>query len=113
MNVLWSRDQATVREVHDSLSDARELAYTTIMTVMTRLHSRGLLEREKDGRAFVYKASSSQREVARSFVRRVVDRLMGGRPSALVNALLEEEEISDEELSRIRAMIDAYDEEER
>lgn len=55
MDVLWSQDQAlAVREVRDQLKYSRPVAYTTVMTVLTILHGKGVLRREKDGRAWRY-----------------------------------------------------------
>lgn len=63
MDRLWSwRQPATVRDVLDSLRDERELAYTTVMTVMDNLHRKGWLERERVGRAFVYRPVASRQE---------------------------------------------------
>lgn len=112
MGVLWSTDRATVREVHAALEPEHTLAYTTVMTVMTRLWGRGLLVREREGRAFVYQACSSRGEVTRSFVRRIIDRLLGGSRSALVSTLLADEALSPDELAEIRAAIDAYDDDQ-
>ena len=55
MDVLWSQDQAlAVREVRDQLQYSRPVAYTTVMTVLTILHGKGVLRRKKDGRAWRY-----------------------------------------------------------
>jgi predicted transcriptional regulator len=72
---VWQRGQATVRDVHEDLTD-RELAYTTIMTVMTRLAQKGLLEKQRDGAAFVYQAPLSADELLRSSVRDVLAGLL-------------------------------------
>jgi predicted transcriptional regulator len=60
MDRLWSWARpATVREVHDDLAREREIAYTTVMTVMDNLHRKGVLAREKNGRAYVYQPTRS------------------------------------------------------
>lgn len=64
MSLLWERADHfhTVREVFRALDD--DLAYTTVMTVLTRLHGKGLVERRKDGRAWAYRACVSQNDYA-------------------------------------------------
>jgi predicted transcriptional regulator len=75
MESVWQRGQATVRDVHEDLAD-RDLAYTTVMTVMTRLAQKGLLEKQRDGAAFVYQAPLSADELLRSSVRDVLAGLL-------------------------------------
>lgn len=68
LDVLWgAAGQVTPRDVHAELSRSRELAYTTVMTILVRLWKKGLLEREPKGRAFAYRPqlSREQRAAAR------------------------------------------------
>jgi predicted transcriptional regulator len=67
MQVVWDRGTVSVRQVHEALQPERALAYTTVMTVMSRLTDKGVLERQKQGRAFVYRAAQRNR---RGFLRR-------------------------------------------
>jgi predicted transcriptional regulator len=62
MERLWKRRQATVRDVVDDLAKERSLAYTTVMTIMTRLHAKGLLLRERDGKTYVYRPAFTREE---------------------------------------------------
>jgi predicted transcriptional regulator len=63
MDRLWSWDRpASVREVLDELNRERDLAYTTVMTVMDNLHRKGLLAREREGRAYLYRPTASREE---------------------------------------------------
>lgn len=77
MERLWKRGTATVREVVEDLGRTRALAYTTVMTIMTRLHEKGLLERERDGKTYVYRPAVSRQEhrerLSRELVRGLVD----------------------------------------
>ncbi|MBS1791528.1 MAG: BlaI/MecI/CopY family transcriptional regulator [Acidobacteria bacterium] len=83
MEFIWQRYEAqgeapgkvSVRDVY--LAFDRRLAYTTLMTTLDRLYKKGLLEREKDGRAFIYSPSLSQQELERSLARNVIDTLLG------------------------------------
>ena len=77
MERLWKRRKATVRDIVDDLSPSRSLAYTTVMTIMTRLHAKGLLTRDRDGKTYVYRPAFSRDEhrakLSRDLVRGLVD----------------------------------------
>lgn len=77
MERLWKRGRATVRDVVEDLGRSRALAYTTVMTIMTRLHEKGLLERDRDGKTYVYRPAVSRQEhrerLSRELVRGLVD----------------------------------------
>ncbi|MBC7544957.1 MAG: BlaI/MecI/CopY family transcriptional regulator [Candidatus Sericytochromatia bacterium] len=83
MEVLWRETSATVRDVCQSIAE-RNLAYTTIMTTLDRLHKKGLLAREKQGHAFVYRAIVDRQ----THERRLVASVLAGIPSASREALL-------------------------
>jgi predicted transcriptional regulator len=63
MDRVWKRRSATVREIVEDLARARELAYTTVMTIMVRLREKGLLERSRDGKTYVYRPALSREEL--------------------------------------------------
>jgi predicted transcriptional regulator len=99
MEQLWAAEGAlTVREVHDKLSTTRELAYTTVMTVLDRLAKKQLTERERDGKAWRYKAASPREELAADLMRDALDRA-GDRREALVRFV---GQVSDEEAALLR-----------
>lgn len=62
MDRMWKRGPASVRDVLDDLARTRDLAYTTVMTVMVRLHAKGLLQRERNGKNYIYRASFTRTE---------------------------------------------------
>lgn len=73
MERLWSWDQpATVREVLDDVNKERDLAYTTVMTVLDNLHRKGWLIRELDGRAYRYRPVSSRQEYSAELMREIL-----------------------------------------
>jgi predicted transcriptional regulator len=76
MDVVWSANEVTVRDVHDVLNEKRRLAYTTVMTTMTRLADKGLLSRVEDHPAHRFSARVSREQYASSTVRSVVDWLV-------------------------------------
>src|SRR6266571_5644456 len=75
MEIFWRRESATVREVADELNKKRSLAYTTVLTLVSRLWSRGLLEREPEGRGFRYWATKSRDDFLADLSDELIDRL--------------------------------------
>ncbi len=75
MEVYWSRESATVRELQTVLR-GRKLAYTTVLTLVSRLWSRGLLEREPEGRRFRYRAAKSREQFMAEMSDELIDRLI-------------------------------------
>lgn len=78
LRALWAQAPATVEDVRSRVNAAEdsELAYTTVMTVLSRLHEKGLAERERRGRAYRYQPSYSERELVAVLTRREVDELV-------------------------------------
>lgn len=106
MNVVWKRGEASVQEVRRALAPERELAYTTVLTVLSRLHGKGLVDRRKEGRAHVYSAAAAREQVSAPILDGVVRRLFGGsRTRAVAQLLGSDHEIPDEELARLEALI--------
>ncbi len=108
MGVVWEKGQATVQEVQEALEPRRPLAYTTVMTVMSRLAGKGLLKQSKLGRGYVYSPKASQEKLARSMLRSLVRRFYNGAAAKAITHLLEtDEQIDEAELSRLEALIRA------
>jgi BlaI family penicillinase repressor len=108
MSVIWEKGQATVQDVLNVLAPRRNLAYTTVMTVMSRLAEKGVLLREKEGRAFVYRPAVPQDKAAGSLLRSLVRRLYDGATGKAIAHLLEmEENVDDAELERLEQLIRA------
>lgn len=76
MTIIWERGEVTVRDVHLELRDKRRIAYTTVMTTMTRLADKGFLKRVEDQPAHRYFALVSAEQYASSTVKSVVDWLI-------------------------------------
>jgi len=80
MDAVWARGECTVREVHDGLKQSRKIAYTTVMTTMTRLAAKGLLQRDTSDLAHRYTATVSRDRHARSTVEGVLGWLFDQYP---------------------------------
>lgn len=87
MNTLWPVGQATVREIRDLLAPRRPRAYTTIMTIMDRLARKGIVERKKVGRAYIYRPNLTAEEARSQALGQVVDNYFGGSKEALIAQL--------------------------
>jgi len=109
---VWDLGEATVADVRERILEDRDVAYTTIMTVMKKLAEKGYLDYHKEGRSYVYQPAQEPNEVQHSLLRRLMDKVFEGSPSALVQTLVKREDLSDDERAEIRALIDALEEED-
>src|SRR5579863_8161892 len=107
MDVLWEKGSATVSEVAEALPKELDLAYNTVLTTLRILEEKGYVEHQKalEGRAFVYKALVGRDEAGRSAVRYLVSRFFRNSPELLVLNLLKDEELTENELGRIRDLL--------
>ena len=103
MSVLWRRGSATVAEVRDDLAD--DLAYPTVQTMLRVLEAKGHVGHTVDGRAFRFHALVEQAEAADSALARLVAKVYHGSRELLVNRLLADEDISPDELRRIKELL--------
>lgn len=105
MRVLWDRDEATVLEVQERLRPDRDLAQTTIATLLSRLEKRGVIAHRLDGRQFVYRPLVSEQDVRRSMVSELTTLLFDGSAAALMSHLLRSRDIDPGDLDRVKRMI--------
>ena len=108
LQVLWERGPCTVRQVMGVLNRSRRRAYTSIMSLMCVMAEKGLLAREPQGRAYVYKTKSTRQTTLSRMVADLLGRAFDGSASAMVAHLLERTEASSDELAEIRKTITAY-----
>src|ERR1700691_3067252 len=87
MNTLWPMGQGTVREIRDRLAARRPRAYTTIMTIMDRLARKGVVERRKVGRAYMYSPNLSAEDARTQALGQVIENFCGGSKDALLAQL--------------------------
>jgi predicted transcriptional regulator len=89
MEIVWARGEITVRQVYEQLKAQREIAYTTVMTVMSRLAEKGLLEKIKEGAAYMYRAASSREEFTRSTVKKIINELLADFTAPAISQFVE------------------------
>ena len=104
MEVLWSSGNGTVSEVLAALEAPKPLAFNTVQTMLRILEQKGYVRHTEEGRAFRYFPLVDKAEASRNAVQSVVRRFFGS-PGALALNLLQSEKLSNEELTRIRALI--------
>jgi len=84
MNTLWPMGEGTVREIRDRLAERLPRAYTTIMTIMDRLARKGIVERRKAGRAYIYRANLTAEDARSQALGHVVEKFFGGSKDMLL-----------------------------
>lgn len=110
MQVLWREGEASVKTVMSALPK-NKLAHTTVATILSRLEKRGLLSSRSEGREKLFKPLVSEGVVKQSMVSSLIGTLFKGDSKALLAHLVKENDIRDDELDDIRAMIEASDDE--
>ncbi len=106
LEAVWKLDEATVHQVRDALAPRRDLAYTTVLSVMQKLEKAGWLAHRADGKRHVFAATRTRDAAGQHSLQRFVSRLFRGDSRAVLQHLLEDEELTDEELLEFRRMID-------
>ena len=111
MQVLWETGPATVQTVQRQLK--RELAYTTVQTMLTVLHRKQKVKRTLKDKAYIYKPAVSRTKFTGHAVREFIDRMFGGSAEGLVMSLLQEKHLTPEKLASLHELIDKEERNER
>ena len=112
LQVLWENQPATVREVVAVLNETRPRAYTSILSMLNVMHEKGLVEREMQGRAHVYRARKSRESTLGGVIKDLLGRAFQGSTSSLITQILEQSRPSAEELQEIQRTIEKWQDEE-
>lgn len=106
LRILWDRGEATATEVHADLSALhRELAPTTVSTMLSRLEKKGLIDHRMEGRQYIYRPQVSEHEVRRSMLARLTDYFFQGDVSALVSHLVGRNDAAKDDLARVKQLL--------
>jgi predicted transcriptional regulator len=111
LRVLWQRSEATVIEIQQALRAERPLAATTIATLLSRLEKRGLVAYRAEGRQYVYRAVLQERDAQQHALVEVTRGLFAGDIATMVSQLLSSHELRPGDLARVKALIDAKEQE--
>jgi predicted transcriptional regulator len=101
MKIVWQRGSVTVRDVYEDILEKRKVAYTTVMTMMKILETKGYLRKKQVDRAHVYTPAQPERKVIGAMVRDFVNRVFNGSAEPLLVHLVEEHDLSPQELEEI------------
>jgi predicted transcriptional regulator len=101
MKIVWDRESVTVRDVYEALLERRKVAYTTVMTMMKILEQKKYLKKTQADRAYVYRPAQPKRQVIGDMVRDFVNRVFNGSAEPLLVHLVEEHNLSQEDLEEI------------
>lgn len=105
MKILWQRGESVVSDLVAAMPDGETLAYNSVLTTVRILEQKGYVDHRQEGRAFVYRPCVAEHEASRSEVRHVLSRFFGNSRERLLLSLLGDEEISAEELQRLKEAI--------
>ena len=106
LRVIWDKGEATVQDIWEALHPGRGLAQTTVATMLSRLERRGVVTRRAQARQYHYRAAVTEQEVQHSMVGELTERLFEGDVTALVQHLLQGEDVSPGDIAKIRDMIE-------
>ena len=105
MKILWRRGESAVNDLVAAMPQDEPLAYNSVLTTIRILEQEGYVAHRQDGRAFIYRPCIAEQDAGRSEVRHVLGRFFGNSRERLLLSLLGDEEISPEELQRLKQAI--------
>ncbi len=105
LSILWDRETATVKEVHEFINTRKPTGYTTVLKTMQIMRDKGFVERDDSNRAHVFRAVEAQTETQKNLVADLIEKVFRGSALKLVQHVLEAKPASEEELKEIRKMI--------
>jgi predicted transcriptional regulator len=111
LNVLWNRGPSTVRDVYEEINRSRTAQYTTVLKLMQIMATKGLVNRDEQARAHVYRATRPREWTQRQLAGDLMRRAFGGSARSLLIGALSARKASREELKEIRQLLDEYEHE--
>lgn len=106
MTILWKLNEGTVSEVMEQLPKQRDLAYTSVSTILRILEQKGILKTRKEGRGHIYIPQLKKSDYESKAVKHVVERVFDGTPVALVRQLLDTHKLNESDLQELKKLID-------
>jgi BlaI family transcriptional regulator, penicillinase repressor len=106
MKLVWQRGAATVRDVYEVLLERRKIAYTTVMTMMKILETKGYLKKRRQDRAFIYRPAHPKNQVIGGMIREFIDRVFNGSAEPLLVHLVKSRHLSEKDLQKIARMVE-------
>jgi BlaI family penicillinase repressor len=106
MKLVWERENATVRDIYEALLEKRKIAYTTVMTMMKILETKGYLKKTRQERAFLYRPTRPKNQVIGGMLREFIDRVFNGAAEPLVVHLVKDKRLKEMDLQKIVRMVE-------
>jgi BlaI family penicillinase repressor len=105
LQVLWEKDKASVREVHEELLTSKDVGYTTTLKLMQIMHEKGLVKRDDSFKTHIYQASVSKEKTQKHLLGKMINNVFGGSPAELVLQALGNHKASPAELEEIQQLL--------
>jgi predicted transcriptional regulator len=112
MKLLWERGESAVSDLVSGLADTTPLAYTSVLTTVRILEKKGYVRHRQEGRAFLYSPCVAEHDAGRSEVRQLLQKFFGNSRERLLLSLLGDDDVTPEELRRLKEAIAQTPEEE-
>jgi predicted transcriptional regulator len=109
LNAIWDNPESSVREIAKIVGAQRNLARTTILTVVQRLHAKGFVKRQKAGGVFRYTATGEQGKVVADLVGQFVQKVLRGSPAPFLAYLAETKDLDDTQIAQLRDIVDGLE----
>jgi predicted transcriptional regulator len=106
MKLVWQLEEASVRDIYETLLRRRKIAYTTVMTTMNTLETKGYLKKRRQERAFIYRPTRPKNRVIGGMIREFIDRVFNGSAEPLLVHLVKDRHIREQDLEKIVRMIE-------
>ena len=106
MKLVWQRGSATVRDIYEAFLQRRKIAYTTVMTMMKILETKGYLKKRRQDRAFIYRPAHPKNQVIGGMIREFIDRVFNGSAEPLLVHLVRGRHLGEKDLQKIMCMIE-------
>lgn len=106
LQVLWQKESATVREVHDELSKTRDIGYTTALKLLQIMFEKGLVTRDDSSKTHIYTPAVTREKTQKQLLGKMIHTLFSGSSTELVMQALGNQKTSREELDEIQKMLD-------
>lgn len=111
LSLLWELKKASVRQIHDKLSETKDTGYTTTLKLLQIMHSKGLVKRNEQSRSHIYTAALAKKDTQKSLLKGFMSAAFGGSAKNLVLQALGQDKPSQEEINEIRALLDQLEKE--
>ena len=109
LQVMWSKGQCTVRDVHEELAKNKDAGYTTTLKLMQIMHDKGMVERDTSAKTHLYKALFTQEQAQSNALDKILSTVFKGSTSNLVIQALGQHRASQDEIDAIKNYLDQFD----